>query len=363
MLDRRLSELVGNRWSSLHADVRDVLRIGAYQIVQLTRVPPHAAVHTSVEVAKHHAGSRSAGLVNAVLRNMLRQESLHDAEPRDLAARYSHPGWLVDRWIARLGIERTESLLRHNNAQPPLVVQPIRTSSDALRTRLESAGCAVRPAPFEAGLEIAARGGSIRALPGYPEGAFIVQDPAQAVLLAHAAIPEGATVWDPCAAPGGKAVQLSLAHRVLASDASARRMARLRDTVTRTRADVFLMRADARFAPIAPGAVDAVVVDAPCSATGTMARHPDARWRLSPARIARQVERQREILDGVASAVRAGGYLAYLTCSLEPEENEEQVNAFLGRHPEFERHADDINVFPAAAGTDGGYAAWLRRER
>lgn len=354
--------MVGGRWSQLPDDLRDVLRIGAYQLEALTRVPHHAAVHTTVEIAKRRVGTKSARLVNAVLRNLLRRRNAAKAEPEDLAARHSHPRWLVDRWVRRFGPVQAEALLRHNNRRPPLVVQAVRTDSSELHARLEGAGCAVQRAAFGLGLVVDSPGDvGVRALPGYAQGHFIVQDPAQARLLGHAGLPDRCTVWDACAAPGGKAVCLSESRRVVASDWSSSRIRLLHDTVTRTRADVFLMRADARWPPLAPATVDAVLVDAPCSATGTIARHPDARWRLSVRRIGRQVERQREILDGVASVVRPGGCLAYLTCSLEPEENEEQVNAFLDRHPEYQRDVDDLTVFPPDAGTDGGFAARLRR--
>jgi 16S rRNA (cytosine967-C5)-methyltransferase len=357
-LDRRVAPFLGSRSRTVPAELRDVLRIGAYQIEYLDRVPTYAAVHTAVEMAKRAAGRKRGGLVNAILRRMLREPASEPAT-KDLASIHSHPAWLVDRWLRRFGPERTEALLRHNNTRPPLAVQPIGTDRANLRARLERSGIAVRDAPFDAGLIVEA--GDVRTLPGYADGAFIVQDPAQAHLLAHSGIPADCTVWDACAAPGGKTVQLSGTRRVIASDLSARRYSRLVDTVTRTGADVSLMRADAARPPLSDEAVDVVVVDAPCSATGTMARHPDARWRLSQRRIAALVDRQRTMLDGVARVVRRGGLLVYLTCSLEPEENEAQVNGFLQRHPEFAREGDDLAVFPPIGGTDGGFAARLRK--
>ncbi len=123
------------------------------------------------------------------------------------------------------------------------------------------------------------------------------------------------------------------------------------------------MTADARYPPVSADHVDAILVDTPCSATGTFLRHPDARWRLTPARLARLVALQVGILDGVVDAVRPGGLLVYLTCSLEPEENDEQVSSFVERHPDFRREGDDLFIFPPDAGTDGGYGARLRRTR
>ncbi|UCF41513.1 MAG: RsmB/NOP family class I SAM-dependent RNA methyltransferase, partial [Gemmatimonadota bacterium] len=222
-------------------------------------------------------------------------------------------------------------------------------------------GVAFEEAPFGAGLAVASS--RVWQLPGYAEGAFLVQDPAQAHLLEFAAIPDGARVWDACGAPGGKAALLGLRCRVVTGELRRDRLGRLRETVTRVAPGVSLVLADARRPPLADGGVEVALVDAPCTATGSIARHPDARWRLSAKRIARSAERQAAILDGSAPVVRPGGLMVYLTCSLEPEENEQQVDGFLARHREFERDGDDLFIFPPDEGTDGGYAARLRRTR
>jgi 16S rRNA (cytosine967-C5)-methyltransferase len=342
-------------------DVRDLLRIGAYQLLELSRVPPYAAVQSTVEAAKQAAGAKAAGMVNAVLRRLAEQPTQPGAEgtASDLAARYSHPAWLVARWVARFGRERTEALLRHNNTRPPLVVQPARWTDEMLAQAFDEGGVGWRAAPGGHGLIVEGR--QVRDLPGYAEGGFVVQDPAQAHLVSYAALPRGAMVWDACAAPGGKATLLSRWCRVIASDVRRPRFARLEQTVTRAAQDVTLMRADAQAPPFRDGALDAVFVDAPCSATGVMARHPDARWRITGATIEGAVALQRRLLDAVARVVRTGGMLVYLTCSLEPEENAEQVDAFLNRHPEFNREGDDLSLFPPDSGTDGGYGARLRK--
>ena len=155
---------------------------------------------------------------------------------------------------------------------------------------------------------------------------------------------------------------LSLAHRVLASDLRRRRLKRLRETLQRVRSRAWVFAADARIPPLGERSVDAVWLDVPCSATGTFARHPDARWRISPRRIAVLARRQRELLEGVARVVRPGGLLVYSTCSLEPEENEDPVNEFLSSHTDFRRGQEDLFLFPPDTGSDGGYLAVLRRE-
>lgn len=359
-LDRRLRGLLAHRWARTDQELRDLLRIGAYQLTHLDRVPAYAAVQSTVELAKHRVGKKSAALVNAVLRRVAQQADTPSVgSAGGLAARYSHPDWLVARWVARFGGEATEALLRHNNRRPPLVLQPVRCSLGELRATMARAGIDVRDASGGDGLVVRAR--RPQDLPGYAGGAFVVQGPAQARFLKQAGIPAGAVVWDSCAAPGGKAVVLSRDHRVLASDVERRRIGRLVETLHRTRASVTLLAADARRPPLAPESVDAVWLDAPCTATGTFARHPDGRWRVSQRRLLALAQLQRDLLEGVAPVVRPGGRLVYTTCSLEPEENGEPVETFLSTHAEFRRARPDLLVFPPDTGSDGGYLSVLRK--
>ncbi len=361
-LDRQLDRLLREDPQRLRPEVRDLLRIGAYQLIHLDRVPHYAVLSTTVELAKTVGGRRATGLVNAVLRRLATAvETGEMAEPAsELAARYSHPSWLVERWLDRFGQENTEALLDHNNTRAPLTLQPARATVDELWQLVASAGVAFSEAPLGKGLTVQAS--QIRGLPGFDEGAFVVQDAAQAFLLEAVSIREDAVVWDCCAAPGGKAAILS--HRVrhvFASDVRQDRLRVLCDTVTRAASDVSLFLADARTPPLRRDRMDVVLIDAPCSATGTMARHPDARWRLSERYVGRLAERQAAILDGAATAVSSTGSLVYLTCSLEPEENERQVDSFLNRHPEYRRLQEDVFVFPPDSGTDGGFAALMGR--
>lgn len=351
-----------------HADPRlhDILRLGAYQLHRLTRVPAHAAVSTSVELAREAAGEPAARYVNQALRRIA-------AETPDRAAAPSHPQWLVERWRSRFGADEADRLLAWNDRKPSLVLQPVRWTTDALRDALTDAGFRVTAAPFDAGLAVSR--GSPSQLPGFAAGAFIVQDPAQALVVRFAAIARGARLYDVCAAPGGKAVALALAGAaVTAGDVRPARLERLRDTLARTGVAVPIIAADLLSAPTRAEHWDAVLLDAPCSATGTMARHPDARWRLRPDGISRLAGRQAPLLDAAASLVRPGGVLVYATCSLEPEENEAQVETFLVRHPDFQRApvtgsvpaelvtaAGDLQTLPQRHGIDGVYAARLVR--
>jgi len=345
--------------------LHDVLRLGAYQLRFLSRVPAHAAVSTSVELARATVGERVAGFVNQALRKIAAKGS-----PTSVG---THPEWLVARWVARFGEGETKRLIAWNDSKPDLIVQPARSYPQTLICQFRDSGLVAEQAPFGAGVRVT---GVAKDLPGFTAGAFIVQDPAHALLARFAQIPPDALVYDACAAPGGKEVILeTLGARVVAGDGRDERMGRLRDTTRRAGVAIRCLAADLETAPIRPGSVDAVLVDAPCSATGTMRRHPDARWRLHPAVFARSAQRQARLLEAAAPLVRPGGLLIYATCSLEPEENEHVVERFLNQHPDFARAprgqstippelltaAGDFQSLPQRHGIDGAYAARLVR--
>ncbi|MGE5090938.1 MAG: transcription antitermination factor NusB [Bacillota bacterium] len=373
-LDARLAPLVPRGWDRVASPLQDVLRIGAYQLTGLDRVPPHAAVSTSVALAREAGGERAGGFVNAVLRQMGRTPAPPPASGDDaaaLAAEYSHPEWLVRRWVGRFGAEAAAALLERNNTRPELVLQPARAPLDALRERWEAAGIRTRPAPYGAGLLTdRSRPGD---LPGFAEGDFVVQDPAQALVAWFADLPPDTIAYDACAAPGGKTIALGRSTRgVVAADVSRSRARRLAENVRRAGSGrEHVIVADARHPPVR--GAGAVLVDAPCLGTGTFARHPDARWRVSPDALVRLAAQQAELLDAAADAVRPGGLLVYATCSLEPEENEQQVDRFLERHPVFHREPaedfprallsakGDLMILPHRHAMDGGFAARLRR--
>lgn len=354
--------------------VHDVLRLGAYQLQHLTRIPRHAAVSTSVELARQTVGEGSTGYVNRKLRDLLRETG---NEKRETG---THPAWLVRRWRERFGDVETDRLLSWNDARPELTIQPARWNRATLLERLRDAGIEANEAPFGAGIRIRPIADSrypiAKSLPGYRKGGFIVQDPAHALIARFAAIPPGDQVYDACAAPGGKAVALeAMGARILAGDGRHERIGRLADTTRRAGVAIRCVAADLEAAPLRPASVAAVLVDAPCSATGTMRRHPDARWRLHPAVFARSAQRQTRLLAAAAALIRPGGLLIYATCSLEPEENEQVVESFLTQHPEFVRTprsgstvpaelltaAGDFQSLPHRHGIDGAYAARLIR--
>ena len=357
--------------------LHDILRLGAYQLRALERVPPYAAVSTSVELAREITDEGGARFVNQALRKIAR-----DAGGGMRDAGDTHPRWLVERWQAQFGRRETERLIAWNDSRAPLTLQPARWDAATLGARLTEAGFGVREAPFGAGVVVetgathpASRISPPAQLPGYSEGGFIVQDPAHALVCRYAAFPPGTLVYDACAAPGGKAALLERGGaRIVAGEARRDRGRRLVETARRAGVAIRVAVADLLSAPFAPGTFAAVLVDAPCSATGTMARHPDARWRVTRRAIERRAQRQGALLAAAAVLVRPGGVLVYATCSLEPEENTDVVTEFLARHPGFARAPaagavpavlltpdGDFRSLPQRHGTDGAYAARLAR--
>jgi 16S rRNA (cytosine967-C5)-methyltransferase len=377
VLDGRLGPLVARGLDSVTPGLRDVLRLGAFQITSLDRVPAHAAVDTSVSLARGIGGVRAGGFVNAVLRRLVRlppepPAPVADDTPAQLAERFSHPGWLVERWVRRFGTGATKELLGWNNTRPSLVVQAAREGLETLERRWRASGIEPRPAPFGAGLVVDRTRPAD--LPGYAEGAFIVQDSAQALLAWFADLPPDAWLYDACAAPGGKSITLGRGvGGVVAGDLAAR-VERLVTNLARAGSGrEHVVVADARRPPVRPMA--AVLLDVPCLGTGTFARNPDARWRVTPEALAGLVAKQAELLNAAAEAVAPGGLLIYSTCSLELEENESQVDRWLETHPAFRREPSDtfpetllspkgdLMIVPQVHRMDGAYAARLRRVR
>jgi 16S rRNA (cytosine967-C5)-methyltransferase len=374
-LDARLAPLVTREWAKVPPRLQDLLRLGAYQLVELDRVPAHAAVDTSVTLAREEGGPRAGGFVNAVLRRLGPQPEPAPHTPGPdaaaLAASHSHPLWLVERWLDRFGPDETRRLLEWNDRRPRLVLQPAREALADLERRWLAAGIAIEPAPFGAGFMTDRR--RPEELPGFAEGAFMVQDPAQALLVWYADLPPGVTLYDAAASPGGKTIAFGReARMVVAGDVNRPRVSRLAHNLRRAGSGrEHPVVADAHRPPVRP--VPAVLLDAPCLGTGTFGRHPDARSRVTLEALERLQGLQAELLERTSEVVAPGGLLIYSTCSLEPEENELQVERFLARHPDFRREPSetfppaltsedgDLTIVPQRHEMDGAYAARLRR--
>jgi 16S rRNA (cytosine967-C5)-methyltransferase len=381
MLDALLSERVRGGLVRLDPDLTDLLRLGGYQLLHMRSVPAYAAIAQTVELTKERHGLGASKLANAVLRRLDREREMLDAtvptDPVDaLALRYSHPRWLVARWVGRWGAEETERLLAANNAEAPLVVRPYNLVREQLEATLESVGVDVADAPLARDSLAIKSPVSLTELGAYRQGLFFVQDPAATLVTQYAAIAPGAEVADLCAAPGGKALELArTASVVVGGDRALQRVQRLLTNARRVDArNVLALVADARAPAIRQ--VDAVLLDVPCTGTGTFRRHPDARWRLKVSDIAVLAATQRSMLRAAASVVKPGGLLVYSTCTLEPEENDAQVEAFLRETPEWILEpppegtvsaavldAGRLRVLPQRHGADGAFAARLRRAR
>ena len=378
-IDSILSDRVRGGIVRLDPDVIDLLRLGVYQLTNMGSVPAYAAIAQTVELAKRRHGLGASKLVNAVLRRTDRERAeLNVAASADaaeaLALKYSHPRWLVSRWIERWGEEDTERLLAVNNGEAPVVIRPYGIVREQLEAMLEAVGVHVAEAPYVRE-SIAISGGiTFTELGAFKKGLFFVQDPAATLVTEYAAIPTAATVADLCAAPGGKALELSkTAAVVVTGDKSFGRLQRLLANQRRLEStSLYPFVGDARNPAIAP--VDAVLIDVPCTGTGTFRRHPDGRWRLKISDLAVMAALQKLIVRSASKVVKPGGLLIYSTCSLEPEENDEQIDSFLSENlnwilepppegsvaPEL-LDAGRLRVLPQRHGTDGAFAARLRR--
>jgi 16S rRNA (cytosine967-C5)-methyltransferase len=361
-----------------------LLRLTAYQIAFLERVPAFAAVNDAVTLAR---GARPgvAAYVNAVLRSLARRGA-REREPRPpadpleaLATRCSFPTWLAARWVERYGAE-AEDLMRAMNARPPLTLRAntLRLGREALAERLrKEEGLAARPTAYAPDGMIVDHAGSPGSWGAFAEGAFTIQDEGS-MLVTHLLEPTaGETVADVCAAPGTKTTQLAQLMgnrgRVLAFDPQPRRLELVRNAAARLGATIVETRGGTAEA-LAPGFADlcdAVLVDAPCSNLGVLRRNPEVKWRRQPSDIVAAAARQQAILAAAATMVRPGGRLVYATCSLEPAENDEVTRALLTARPDFRLDPPSrfplplvdgvLRCLPHRHGTDGFTAVRFRR--
>ena len=378
-LDAMLGARVRGGIAKLDPDVADLLRLGAYQLIAMGSVPAYAAIAQTVELTKRRHGIGASKLANAVLRRVDRErDALEPPTPTDpieaLAQQYSHPRWVVARWIERWGVADVERLLAANNQEATITVRPFGVVREQLEAMLEGAGVSTRDVPLLRDSLQLGPGVALTELGAFKQGLLFVQDPAATLVTQYAAVPAGAVVADLCAAPGGKAIELSrTASLVIAADRSRARVDKMLLGLGRIDAtNLAAVVADAHFPAIEP--VDAVLVDVPCTGTGTFRRHPDARWRLRMSDFAVLGATQKQILRAAAQIVKPGGLLIYSTCSLELEENDDQIESFLNDNKDFSLEApldgtvpghvldnSMLRVLPQHTGTDGAFAARMRR--
>ena len=391
-LDWSLDRLIRRGLGSTSEPVRWILRIGAYQLLMLDRIPARAATHTAVRHARERVGEGAAKLTNAVLRALARNaETLPTGSAVEaIAVRASHPEWLVRDWIDRHGSDFAEALCQGNNLAAPLTARITSRCNDRARMldRLRESGAQIemgRYAPDAMNLAGLSRPFESEAFVG---GEWIAQDEAAQLVVCLLNPRPGEAIWDACAAPGGKTRAISElignAGIVWATDAHARKSRTLADHL-RDCPNVTVVRHDAReppdpelmpVDPRSPG-FDGVLVDAPCTGLGLLRRHPEIRWRRTSDDVEASATRQAAILDGACRAVRPGGRIVYSVCSPSHEEGPEIIARFLERNHEFcvEPPSDTspvdwsaittdgcLRTWPHLHGTDGFFAARMRRK-
>ena len=382
-LDYLLDRKVKRGLESVTAGVRNSLRIGLYELLYMGSVPDYAAVSQAVDLAQSKGGRGVSGFANAVLRGIKREgggpEHFPDPETHPvkfLSTWGSHPRWLVERWLTRWSSADVRRLVEANNGVPPLSLRCLwdtpEEAAEALEARQIDAdvvgagtGCVVIHGHVS--LEEA-----MRVVPA------VVQDPAAALVVSYADPSPEARVADLCAAPGGKTLALAArGNVVLAADRSIERLRLVRENLNRVReqggplVQLSMVQADALTPPVRRP--DMLLLDVPCTGTGTLRRNPDIRWKLTPDRLHEMAVLQGRMLDVCADVVPSGGVLVYATCSLEPEENEEQIDAFMARRPDFQMDPGGgvdgeflndrgfLYVMPHVFGFDGAFAARLRK--
>lgn len=352
--------------------VQRLLRLGLYQLFWLDRVPDHAAVHETVEMARHLGGAPQAGFVNAILRGCLRERPVLEEALRELKVRephlgWSHPRWLCDRWSARWGGDALRPLLEWNNTPPVTYarVNTLRATPEALAAQFEREGVLFTPRPYDwtaADLVFELREHPpLPSLPSFRQGLFYLQDPS--TLLAPRVLDPrpGQDVLDTCAAPGGKTTYLAQlmgdTGRVVARDSDPERLRLVAENCARLQVKSVVI-GEAAGPGVAPALFDRILIDAPCSNTGVMRRRVELRWRVRPEELERLVALQGELLKAAAPQLKPGGALVYSTCSLEPEENGEVVRRFLAETPGF-RLEMERQLLPWVDKVDGAYVARL----
>jgi 16S rRNA (cytosine967-C5)-methyltransferase len=367
-IDYQLALRVKRPLAKLDAAVLDILRLSAFQLIYLSRLPASAVINDAVDLTRRAGKSSASGLANAVLRALSREREKLTwpaaDDPNHLAVVHSHPRWLIERWLARYGVEHTTTWLAFNNQPAALCLAANRhlTTREALAEELLSDGVTTQPTSRAInGLEVI--DGRALTTRAFREGRCIVQDEASQLIGELAAAAARGRVLDLCASPGGKTLALSVASdtRVIASDVRPNRVRLLARTLARCRVpNVAVVQVAAGPLPFAEKTFDLILIDAPCSGLGTVRRDPDIRWRRTPDDLPRFARAQRDLLTSAADLVKPGGVLLYSTCSSEPEENEDVVAAFLGARPDFTQRKTH-QTLPFRDGLEAFFGAVLER--
>jgi 16S rRNA (cytosine967-C5)-methyltransferase len=396
-LDWRLDLASDRRMERLPLPIRTALRLGAYQLLYLDRIPASAAVNESVSLAKTVRGRDWSGFVNAILRTLQREQAPPWPDPTTdavnaYAVRYACPQWLVERWLARFGSADAQHMCHATVTIPPLTlrVNTLRSTREALQAQFLKAGVETHPTTVSPIGLILTKQGAITDLPLFHEGAFYVEDEAAQLVPPLLDVQPGERILDACAAPGGKATHLAAIMQnrgeIVACDQSATRLHFLADNCRRLGISIIApMQMDAARLEgpassrksVLSRPFDRILVDAPCSGFGVLRRHPEAKWHKEEELLKQQQARQFAILTHVSDLLRPGGIIVYSTCSTEIEENEQVIERFCSDHQNFSREAvmpwlpasgrnlvnvhGDLSTMLSTQSMDGFFAARLRK--
>ena len=387
LLDFYLSKFSNIPLKRMEGKVVQTLRLGAYQMLFLTRIPHSAAVNSAVTLVKTHCKNpRAAGMVNGILRSMERSLQNMPVIPQGdpvayLSTLYSHPEWLVKEFILSLGEEETAQLLAADNSQPPtaVMVNTTRTTAEELKTMLEADHVEAEPHPWLENCLLLHRTGDLERLEAFQQGLFYVQDPASRLAVLAAGAKPGMKVLDCCAAPGGKSFAAAIAMEnqgeIVSCDLHPHKKKLIQAGADRLGLTIISPKtADGKvFRPEWENAFDLVLVDAPCSGLGVIRKKPDIRYK-DPAPLADLPAVQLDILRNAARYVKPGGTLMYSTCTLLYRENEEVVETFLAENNSYKAEAfplpgpvglvqgGSVTLWPHRHGTDGFFISKMRRE-
>ena len=387
-LDWILRRYVNRPLSKIPPMVRDILRLGLYQIFYMDKVPASAACNESVELTKRYGHAGTVKFVNAVLRTAVREpEKAAFPEGKgkateQLALRSQHPQWLVKRWIKEFGYEEAEQLCAFDNEQAVLSLRTntLRMTREQLMDVLVEEGAAVKPSLWAPEGVLCVQHGALDAMSSLQAGLFQVQDESS-MQVAYVVDPQpGEFIIDACSAPGGKATHMAALMqnqgRILAGDVYAHKLQRIAENAERLGISIIETKLlDAReIGGLYTMQADRVLVDAPCSGLGVLRRKPDARWNKTAQLLQELPKLQLEILRSAAEAVKPGGVLVYSTCTIVKEENDAVVEAFLAENPAFvleptgdflpqmKRQEKLVQLYPQRDGTDGFFIARMRRK-
>ncbi|MGE3802966.1 MAG: 16S rRNA (cytosine(967)-C(5))-methyltransferase RsmB [Candidatus Kapaibacterium sp.] len=371
--------------------VKNAMRVALYQLLFLDRIPHSAAVNESVEIIKRLKGKRSAGIVNGVLRNIIRKlDAITWPDPDENIIHFhavmeSHPQWMVKRWSERLGIEETASLLKANNVRPTtsLRVNVQRTTVEHVKRELIALGASVERSVLMPSYLHVRHIPDLGTTDVFKEGFVTAQDDGAGLAVLLSGAKPGMRVIDLCAAPGGKSTAMAELMRgegeIIAIDKYEAKLKQLSETITRCGFEQIIQPIVGDALTVEMDQADVVLLDAPCSGLGTLRRKPEIKWKRQPEEIRKLTELQRELLERATLLVKPEGVLVYTTCTTEPEENEMVISQFLQDHPEFQIESAEqfmpdsalrkgvvtdrgfLQVWPHRHGTDGAFGARLRK--